>query len=160
MFQTSCYLVHRDLIEKVGPWLENLKKNQDGEFFSRILLMAKRVIFCGKAEVFYRTGDYDSVSKGNSETKVAALLYSFEQYMQNVLAVDNSFEARTALARNFSLFRYLYHGKYPNLSEKAKTYAKELNVPIPIVGTQRVKKIASVIGFDNFLRIRKAILNK
>lgn len=160
MFQTSCYLVHRELIEQVGPWLGDLKKNQDGEFFSRVLLQAHKVLFSNEADVFYRTGDYDSVSKDNSEAKVSALLYSFEQYMNNVLSVDDSLEARTALAQNFSLFRYLYNGQYPVLSSKAKQHIQELGVKAPICGTYRVRQISGIIGFENFLRLRKLVLKK
>lgn len=160
MFQTSCYLVHRNLIYNAGKWLEGLKKNQDGEFFARLLLKADNIIFCDKAVVYYRTGDYDSVSKDNSETKVSALLYSFEEYMKNVLPVDDSLEMRTALAKNFSLFRYLYNGQYPVLSRKAKQHIHELGVKAPICGTKRVRQISGIIGFENFLLLRKLFLKK
>ena len=46
MGQTSIWLTHRSLIEKAGKWDENLLLNQDGEFFSRVLLNAKTVKFC------------------------------------------------------------------------------------------------------------------
>src|SRR5690606_27096496 len=41
MAQTAVWLTPRKLIEKAGPWNENLTINQDGEFFSRVLLEAK-----------------------------------------------------------------------------------------------------------------------
>lgn len=160
MFSVSSYLVPRNLIIESGPWLETLKKNQDGEFFARLLMRTGKVAFCEDAAVYYRTGNYDSVSKDNSEAKVSALLYSLEEYKKNVLPVDDSLEARTALAKNFSLFRYLYNGKYPVLSRKAKQHIQELGVKAPICGTKRVRQISRIIGFENFLCLRKFFLKK
>lgn len=160
MFQTSCYLVHRKLIESAGPWLEGLKKNQDGEFFARVLLLSNGVYFCKEAEVLYRTGDYDTVSKGNSQAKIESLLNSFIQFKFNVLKLDDSIVAKKALALNFSLFRYLYNGAYPDLSDRAKEELKDLGVGVPIVGTKKVRRISSIIGYENFLRLRKLISNK
>ena len=42
MGQTSIWLTPRILIEEAGPWNEELKINQDGEFFSRVHI----IIFC------------------------------------------------------------------------------------------------------------------
>lgn len=160
MFATSSYLVPRHLIIEAGPWIDGLKKNQDGEYFSRVLLKCGSVRYCPESTSYYRTGEYDSVSKDNSKAKVEALLHSFEEYKRNVLTVDNTKRAKEALARNFSLFRYIYNGKYPDLSRRALCDIKELGVKSPVCGTRRVRMISKVIGFENFLRIRKLLLGR
>lgn len=160
MFAVSAYLVPRQIICNAGKWLEDLKKNQDGEFFSRVLLNCSSVVFCPDCASYYRTGEYDSVSKGNNRTKIEALLYSFEQYKCNVLKVDDSINARNALAQNFSLFRYLYNGEYSDLSKKAQQHIKDLGVKTPICGTKRVRMLSKIIGFENFLILRKLFLKK
>lgn len=159
MFQTSCYLISRQLVIESGVWNESLKKNQDGEFFARVLLQAKSVVFCENAKVYYRSGDYESVSKGSTKSKIVSLLESFILY-KTILNFEDSHRVRLALAKNFALFRYLYHGQYPDLSKQAKEEIMKLKIKSPIVGTVRVKKISNIIGFENFLRFRKLILHR
>jgi len=154
MFGASCYLMSRKLALKAGRWAVGLKKNQDGEYFSRVLINASKVLFCPEARLYYRTGDYDSVSKESSKAKIMALLDSFIMYKKNALAHEDSKRVRKALANNFSLFMYLYYGKYPDLSSKAKAEIKSMGLsPLP-AGTRQTKIISRMIGLENFLRLR------
>jgi glycosyltransferase involved in cell wall biosynthesis len=54
MSNTHCWLVPRKLIELGGFWDESLERNQDGEFFSRLISNAQDVLFCSEAKVYYR----------------------------------------------------------------------------------------------------------
>lgn len=157
MYQTSCYVVPRSIIKKSGGWVNDLLKNQDGEFFSRILMKAGKIGYCPQAKVFYRTGDYDSVSKGNSYKKIEALLRSFELYEVNVMKITNSLRVKRGLARNYALFRYLYHEKTPDLSEIAEERIRMLGVSTPYVGTFKARLLERLIGFNNFLKIRNKL---
>jgi glycosyltransferase involved in cell wall biosynthesis len=40
-----CYMLHRELINIAGLWDENVLVNNDGEFFSRIIAVANKVIY-------------------------------------------------------------------------------------------------------------------
>jgi hypothetical protein len=81
-----------------------LNKNPDGEYFSRVLMFATKVLFCPEAKLYYRTGEYDSVSKGNSKAKIESYLKSLMLYKKNALVHENSERVKNALAHNFSLF--------------------------------------------------------
>jgi glycosyltransferase involved in cell wall biosynthesis len=50
------YLIRRELIIKSGLWNESLLINQDGEFFTRVLLNAIKIIHAEDGMVFYRYG--------------------------------------------------------------------------------------------------------
>jgi glycosyltransferase involved in cell wall biosynthesis len=64
------YLVRRELIIKSGLWSETLSINQDGEFFTRILLNVSKVIHAEEGMVFYRYGFLDdNVSSFSSSQK-------------------------------------------------------------------------------------------
>ena len=56
------FLVRKDLLKKVGPWNEDLIKNQDTEFFIRVLLHCTKVLFVPTAEAYYRIGAGNNVS--------------------------------------------------------------------------------------------------
>lgn len=160
MFETACYLLSRSLALKAGKWEESLRKNQDGEYFSRVLMLASKVLFCVEAKLYYRTGEYESVSKGNSKEKIESYLKSLVFYKKNALSHEDSKRVRIALAHNFSLFIYLYYGQYPDLCQKAKWELHDMNMQMLPAGTKRTKIISSVIGLENFLKLRKLMLNR
>ena len=160
MFETACYMLSRKLAVKAGPWMPGLAKNQDGEYFARVLLNASQVIYCPEGQVYYRSGEYNSVSKESGKSKIEALLCSFRSYKINALAYEDSARVREALTRNFSLFMYLYYGRYSDLCQEAKREILDMNMkPLPS-GTHRCRQISRVIGLENFLRLRKLILNR
>lgn len=161
MLQTSSYMISRQLVIESGGWDETILKNQDGEFFSRILMTAKRALFVPRGKVFYRTGDYLTVSKASSEQKVASMLDTFISYRKNALIYEDSKRVREALSINFTLFIYLYGNLYPNLYTCAKEEIENLSVGYILRNEPcRVKLICKFIGFDNFMILRKLILNR
>lgn len=48
------YLMHKNIIIKSGFWNEHLLINQDGEFFTRVLLNANNIVHAEKGMVYYR----------------------------------------------------------------------------------------------------------
>ena len=156
MLQTSCYMVPRQLVIESGGWKEFILKNQDGEFFSRILMKAEKALFVPEAKVFYRTGDYVSVSKASSEKKVESMLRTFILYRENSIKHEDSRRVRIALSINFTLFIYLYGNLYPKLYKSAKEEIEKLGVGYILKNEPyRVRLISKLIGFDNFMAIRK-----
>jgi hypothetical protein len=72
------YLVSRELIYQAGNWMENLTINQDGEFFARIFIKAKQVVFINSASVYYRKNIEHNVSDLNNELKLAHAILSWQ----------------------------------------------------------------------------------
>jgi len=82
-FPLHVYLTPRFLVEKVGGWNEDLEINQDGEFFSRILMEVHKVIFV-ESEVFYRIGESDSISVFDSVNKANKVVESWQLIEKNI----------------------------------------------------------------------------
>ncbi len=160
MFAVTSYLIHRSLISINGPWNEKLLKNQDGEFMMRILLNTKHITFCPDAFFYYRSGEYDSVSKANSKAKIESLLFSFILYKKNILEVYDTPKIRIALGRLFSSFIYLYYNKYRELSNIAEDEINSLGIKVPIEGTKLSKLFSYILGYKRFLKMRGKILNR
>ena len=57
------WLTPAPLIRAAGPWDETVLQNQDGEYFSRVLLASDGVRFCPNAISHYRIGCKDSISR-------------------------------------------------------------------------------------------------
>lgn len=161
MMTSSSYLVPRKLIEIVGGWDESVLKNQDGEFFSRVLMAADKVYHTANAKFYYRTGEYLSVSKASSKAKVASMLDTFISYRKNALAIEDSERVRKALAVNFTLFMYIHGNQFPDLMKIAQSEVKNLGVGYQMnTQPRRVQRLCKVINFRLFLKIRKIFLNR
>lgn len=161
MLACSSYLVPRKLIEKVGGWDESILKNQDGEFFARVLLECVKIYHTEKAKFYYRTGSYNSVSKATSKAKIASMLNTFISYRKNALVKEDSRRVREALSVNFTLFMYIHGNQFSDLCEKARQEIKTLGVGYQLkVVPRRVMNICKYIGFDCFLWIRKHFLHR
>lgn len=161
MGQTSIWLTPRELILKTGEWDEKLLINQDGEYFSRVLLLADSIQFSNQAKVFYRSGNENSISHSNtfSFPKAESLLSSYISYKKQVIKVGLIEELKEGLGFNFLNFRYQFNDVFPELSAIAKNEFYDLGFSkMWPVGGEKFKMISSYIGFDNALKIKK-ILN-
>ncbi len=75
-FPQHVFLVKRTLIDRVGLWNELLMNNDDGEFFCRILIHTKKVVFCKDSFVLYREPGITNVSKIQNSEKAEHLIIS------------------------------------------------------------------------------------
>lgn len=157
MFANSVWLTPRKLIERAGLWNENLLVNQDGEFFFRVLLHAKKIFFSHKAHVYYRTGANNVVSKSFTEEKLASRLMSYKLY-EKILEIDSTQRTKQALSKNYMDFIYRNYPKNMHLTNQAKEYIKSLNVKVkPLTGGKLFKKTANILGFYNTLKLRSLL---
>jgi len=60
--QTATWLVSREVTEAAGPWDTRLLGDDDGEYFSRVLLASHGTRFVPEAKVYYRTSGSGSLS--------------------------------------------------------------------------------------------------
>jgi glycosyltransferase involved in cell wall biosynthesis len=62
MLYPALWLVPRHTLIKAGPWRDDLSLNDDGEFFTRVVLASNQVLFCEGALTYYRSGISGSLS--------------------------------------------------------------------------------------------------
>lgn len=85
-FPPHVYLVPIEVIKKAGYWDETIKNNpnDDGEYFTRVIINSSKVIFCEAAEVYYRAGDNERLSLLNNEEKVKGAIESWKMIKSNL----------------------------------------------------------------------------
>ena len=148
------WLTHRELIEKAGPWNESLRKNQDGEFFSRVVKQADKVVMSDDIMVFYRKTGESSISSQFKESAAASTLESLRLYEENVKGVDNPGLPK-ALAYTYLGFMINYYPHFPNLLTEAKEEIYRLGFTFHTLETPgKLGPIAKVIGSDNVIKLR------
>ncbi|WP_282041194.1 glycosyltransferase family 2 protein [Winogradskyella flava] len=160
MGQTSIWLTHRDLIKKAGLWDESLMINQDGEFFSRVIMNAKEIRFSEQGMVYYRKGNEESVSQKNNKSlaKVGSLLRSYILYKEHANSNNLTSFLNEGLANNFLNFIYQYHDLFPEFVEQAEAEFYDLGYKkMWAVGGESFKTFANFFGFKRALKLRSLL---
>lgn len=158
MFAVTCYLVPRQLVSLVGAWDERLTKNQDGEFFCRILSKASKVLFCESPLFYYRRG-HASVSTQNrlSPAKMQSALDSRISYEKTILPIRDTPIVRQGLALNYSIvmINSPINSKWFNEAQKRIYELGEKPTHPTAKGIQ--KRIISFIGLTKYLQIKELL---
>lgn len=118
---TVSWLTKRSLIEKVGYWNPFRCPNDDGEFFSRVLFWAEKVVCIDTVLAYYRTTGPESLSVLNSEEKLLSSYRSWK-LIQGLLATSSDTRLSGYPKRGF---RYLYFNSIKTYPKIAKLIAKE-----------------------------------
>lgn len=78
------FLISKKLIDKSGTWNEKLTINDDGEFFSRILMNAKSIYYTENTCVYYRKNNDESLSSYTNIKKLKNLVFSWKLIESNL----------------------------------------------------------------------------
>lgn len=108
------YLTRKTVIDRAGEWNEDLVINQDGEYFTRIILSCSEVVFAPAAEVYYRKSTGTNVSLISSEEKARGMITSWrliDAAIEKKFGISNHEYVRQAKT---GLFRKIKE-KYPNV---------------------------------------------
>ena len=130
MLFPALWLIPRAILDAAGPWDETLSLGDDGEYFTRILLVAEHVLFCEGARCCYRSGLPDSLSGSNSTKAWSSGFHVLELCEAHLRAREDSERVRRGFALSWQHFA---HASYPYdaaLAERALVHACELHPAI------------------------------
>ncbi len=120
MMASLAYLCPRGVIEKAGPWNENLSLEDDGEFFARVVLASNRVRCCSQAKGFYRITAMPSLNKRRDVEALTSAYRACEFSARNLLKKQDCMETRRAAAARYQYFVHLVFPRVPELVKKAE----------------------------------------
>lgn len=151
MSQTACWLSPRNLIQQAGLWREDLKVNQDGEFFSRVILHSRKVLYCSEAKVYYRSKVSGSISSAiQKPAAIQSRFKAIELLEKELLERENSVRVRQSLANAYQKFIYSYFPKQPHLLKKAELRVLELGgSKLTVPGGRLYRFISKLLGWKN-----------
>lgn len=159
--QTACYLTHKSLLENI-KWNESLERNQDGEFFARVLLSTKEVRYVPETNISYRKENIESISTTTTYRKIYSAYESYLSYKSIVLMAYDSERTRKALSRHFSGLIYRHHKRFPDIAAEAKKQIDELGVGPQACGGPIFNTVFRLIGFYRTVYLKNlcSILSK
>jgi glycosyltransferase involved in cell wall biosynthesis len=120
MMSNSSWLVSRWLTDQAGPWDERLVRNQDGEYFSRILSHSNHVKFVPDAFCYYRLANLSSVSSTRSREVNESLYLSNDLETRHVLKRESSERTRRACINRLSVGVSILAFEAPDLADKLR----------------------------------------
>lgn len=158
MMQVGMFLLPRNLVERSGPWNENLTLIDDFEFFSRCICSSQKVLFCAEATLFYRSGMRGSLSVQSSraarESECEALLAG----TGHLLALRSDVRAKLACANVCQHLIYDLYPKHPDLQKRlARRVADCGGARIDPSGGRYFQILRHLTGWKIARRLQKAV---
>lgn len=125
--QTATWLVSREVTEAAGPWDTRLLGDDDGEYFSRVLLASQRTRFVPEAKVYYRMSGSSSLSYiGSSDEKKNAQWLGMKLKIKYLQSLDDSRRARAACVTYLQNWMVYFYPERLDVFEQASQLAREL----------------------------------
>jgi glycosyltransferase involved in cell wall biosynthesis len=125
--QTATWLVSRELSDAAGPWNTELLGEDDGEYFTRVVLASTGTRFSPDAGVFYRIVDASRLSHiGQSDAKLEAQLTSMRLQIGYLLAVEDSPRVRAAVISYLQAWLPYFYPERPDLVERIHSLASTI----------------------------------
>ncbi len=152
--QSSIWLMHRDLLARVGEWNEKLTLNDDGEYFFRVVGQSTGVYFCSQGAVFYRNTP-QSLSKQVSQKAIESQLLATKVMTQVVTELENSKRAKSACVNFYMQYITRFHSDFYNecaaieikkLGFNINTFKKDTlyKIAYTFLGQKLIKKLSKI----------------
>jgi glycosyltransferase involved in cell wall biosynthesis len=125
--QTDNWLVSRALTEAAGPWDHRLFRDNDGEYFCRVILASDGIQFVPEARSYYRDAGFKSISHiGGSDKKLDSLLISLKLHVQYLRSLEDSERTRSACLSYLQTWLQHFYPNRPDLVEESQQVARNL----------------------------------
>jgi glycosyltransferase involved in cell wall biosynthesis len=114
--QTATWLTSRELAEAAGPWNTRLLSDDDGEYFSRVLLQSKGTRFVPEAKVYYRITQSSRLSNIDvSDKKKDAIVIGLRLYVKYLRSLEDSERVRKACLAYLQTWYAAFYPERPNI---------------------------------------------
>jgi len=156
MTQCGMFLIPRPIIDQAGLWDVRLTLIDDFEFFTRVLLASKQVLFTPGAKLAYRSGITGSISGRKSREAIESQALALELGVSYLLAVDESPDARLACANLLQMFEYEHFPYHSDLRRVIRARVERLGgSEIEPVGPPGLHLLRRFLGWRTARRFQR-----
>ena len=148
--QNATWLMSRRLADAAGPWKEDLRYDQDGEYYARAVAASSGVCFVPEGKVFYRTGNRGRLSLlGSSRPKRESLLVSMKLHMKYIRSLEDSERVHAACLTYLQIWFESFYPDWPDFMAELQHLATELGGLLePPAVRRKYRWIQPVLGRD------------
>lgn len=150
MVAQHAWLTPKTIIDKAGFWNEDLIKDQDGEFFCRVVMASKGISFSENVYCYYRKHrQVGSISSGKSESHLLSQLESLNSKAEQLKAAAHTSAFKKAMALQYKIIAIdaipEYKSIYNRAIHKMNYYGGSSYVPV--LGGKIVEGIKTIFGW-------------
>ncbi|QNR85302.1 glycosyltransferase family 2 protein [Pedobacter riviphilus] len=111
MMQCGLWLIPRNILSKSGLWDERLSLINDFDFFIRVLLTSKKIMFTENAILYYRSGLSNSLSNQKTNTALESAFLSAKLGVEHIIRFENSDRTKRICANVLKYWSYHFYPK-------------------------------------------------
>lgn len=160
MFPPIVWLTPRIIIDQAGKWNEKLTYNDDTEFFCRVLLKAKSIVYCEDSISYYRRGITSSIGSQKTEKALKSWLKSHKLVTSHLLSIEDSQRVKESCAK---IYRHIIYSLYPDNKEivqQAFSELQKLNIEMfDDFSSGKSKVVSKVFGWKLLKHFKKVYRN-
>ncbi len=158
MMHPAAWLTPRELAGRAGPWDESLSLDDDGEYFTRVVLASRGVRYCREAVSYYRSGLPGSLSGAKSERAWASAFRSLELSSGRLLARADTPRTRHACATAFQRIIYESYPRAAQCRDRATARVTALGgSPLPPPGGPKHRWARRLLGWRLAKRLQESL---
>jgi glycosyltransferase involved in cell wall biosynthesis len=125
--QPDNWLVSRELCQTAGPWDARLWRDNDGEYFCRVIMASDGIRFVPEAKSYYRSAGFNRVSYiAGSNKKLESLFLSMTLHMSYLRSLEDSARTRSTCVRYIASWLHEFYPYRLDIAEALKRIASEL----------------------------------
>ncbi|MDR6940405.1 glycosyltransferase family 2 protein [Mucilaginibacter pocheonensis] len=149
MVQTNAWLIPKKLIDAAGPWNENLTLDDDGEFFARVILAAKRIVKTEGINFYRKFTTFKNLSSQKNRRALESAVTSALLKKKYLLKSSTSQAAKKAAylqLTDLSIKCYLQEPELYKLLQYELGTLPKYNYK-PVMGGRLINHIANLFGW-------------
>jgi glycosyltransferase involved in cell wall biosynthesis len=155
MMHPGAWLISRALADKAGLWDTRLSLDDDGEYFSRVVVASKGVRYCSAAASYYRSGIAGSLSGMRTQRAWESAYLSATLCAGYLLGVENSGRAHQACANQFARLAYAMYPKCKEWSSICeKLVERHGGASVGLEGGLLTRVVTGILGWKAARRLQ------
>lgn len=165
MIQTNAWLVPSKLINENELWQEFYSPDDDGEYFSRIILSSDGITYSPNCYNYYRKfASINSLSNRNSLRALEGCYRSIQCKQESLKDKMSDIRARTAISNQLHDILYVAYPNHNKLVKQIEADIKKLGIKSksPSLGGKGINIITKIFGwkFSRYLQCFSSFIIK
>lgn len=150
MVAQHAWLAPKSVIDKAGRWDENLIKDQDGEFFCRVVMASQGVAYADNTLCYYRKHRVSgSVSSGKSRNHLLSQFRALDSKAAQLNNFKDTREFQNAMALQYKFLAIDAYPHYKDISKQACSKVDQYGGSHyePILGGKVIEGLKTIFGW-------------
>ena len=150
MVAQHAWLTPKTVINRAGFWDENLIKDQDGEFFCRVIMASKGIRYADNVLCYYRKHKQrGSISSGKSEKHLLSQLQSLNSKAEQLDIHQTTAAYKKAMALQYKIIAIGAYSEHRQIYKAAITKVKQFGGSTyePVLGGKIIESVKSIFGW-------------